>query len=158
MPVRILVADDHEVIRQGVRLILDPRPEWQVCGEAMNGEQAVRMAKELRPDAIIMDIAMPEMTGLEATREISKLNLGCKVLIFTMHDSKTLPEYVRAAGGCGYVLKSRASEDLVTALEGLLKGGTFFDRGVGDDRDPDRPGTAKKAKNLSAGFVSRRIR
>ncbi len=131
MAIRILVADDHEVVRQGIRMILGARPEWQVCGEAINGEQAVRMAKELKPDAIIMDIAMPEMTGIEATREISKLALGSKVLIFTMHDSKTLPEYVRAAGACGYVLKSRASQDLLAALEGLLNGGTFFDNDGG---------------------------
>jgi DNA-binding NarL/FixJ family response regulator len=143
MPIRILVADDHEVVRQGIRLILDARPEWEVCGEAINGQQAVRMAKELKPDAIIMDIAMPEMTGIEATREISKLNLGSKVLIFTMHDSKTLPEYVRAAGACGYVLKSRASYDLLAAVEGLLKGGTFFDKNNKNDG-----GSASKDKNL----------
>ena len=123
----ILVADDHEVVRQGIRMILSARSDWEVCGEAVNGQQAVQMAKELKPDAIIMDIAMPEMTGIEATREISKLNLGSRVLIFTMHDSNTLPEYVRAAGAMGYVLKSRASNDLVAALDGLLSGGTFFD-------------------------------
>jgi DNA-binding NarL/FixJ family response regulator len=147
-PIRILVADDHDVVRQGVRMILEPRAEWQVCGEAVNGRQAVQMAKELKPDAIIMDIAMPEMTGIEATREISKLNLGCKVLIFTMHDSTTLPEYVRAAGASGYVLKSRASRDLLTALEGLLKGGTFFDTVDKDDR-----GAGKKGKKSAANFA-----
>ncbi len=149
MPIRILVADDHEVVRQGIRMILDARPEWEVCGEAINGEQAVRMAKELKPDAIIMDIAMPEMTGIEATREISKLNLGSKVLIFTMHDSKTLPEYVRAAGACGYVLKSRASHDLLAAVEGLLKGGTFFDKNNKNDG-----GSANKEKNFPAASGS----
>jgi DNA-binding NarL/FixJ family response regulator len=130
MSIKILVADDHEVVRQGIRMILSSRPEWEVCGEAVNGRQAVSMAKQLKPDAIIMDIAMPEMTGIEATREISKLNLCSKVLIFTMHDSQTLPEYIRAAGARGYVLKSRASHDLVAALEGLLGGGTFFEGDV----------------------------
>src|SRR4051812_20513048 len=106
MPIRILVADDHDVVRQGIRMILNARPQWEVCGEAVNGLQAVELAKELQPDAVIMDIAMPEMTGIEATREILRLNLDSKVLIFTMHDSKTLPEYVRTAGALGYVLKS----------------------------------------------------
>jgi len=138
MPITILVADDHEVVRHGIRMILSVHPEWQVCGEAVNGEQAVRMAEELKPDVIVMDIAMPGMTGIEATREISKLNLRSKILIFTMHASKTLPEYVRAAGACGYVLKSRASQDLVAALERLLGGETFFkesDR-FDDERQP----------------------
>jgi DNA-binding NarL/FixJ family response regulator len=70
---------------------------------------------------------MPEMTGIEATREICKTSLQSKILIFTMHDSKSLPEYVRTAGACGYVLKSRAAHDLVSALEGILAGGTFFE-------------------------------
>jgi DNA-binding NarL/FixJ family response regulator len=150
MPIKILVADDHEVVRQGIRMILGSRPEWEVCGEAVNGQQAVSMAKQLKPDAIIMDIAMPEMTGIEATREISRQNLCSKVLIFTMHDSKTLPEYVRAAGARGYVLKSRASHDLVAALEGLLDGGTFFE----DDRQPDKSERSpKRGNNLPAALI-----
>ena len=124
---KILVADDHEVVRQGIRMILSARPQWEICGEAANGVEAVQMARELKPDAIIMDIAMPEMTGIEATREIAKLHLPAKVLIFTMHDSNTLGEYVRSAGASGYVVKSRAAHDLVAALEGLFTGGTFFD-------------------------------
>ncbi len=72
MPVRILIADDHEVVRQGIRTILSARPEWEICGEAVNGQEAIRLAGELRPDAIIMDITMPVMSGLEAARQMTK--------------------------------------------------------------------------------------
>jgi two-component system response regulator NreC len=141
MPVRILIADDHDVVRQGIRMILGARPAWEICGEAVNGIQAVEMAVKMRPDAIIMDVAMPEMTGIEATREITTRDSALKILIFTMHDSKSLPGYVQKAGARGYVLKSRAANDLVTALELILAGGTFFDshEGKKTKAEPQNP-------------------
>jgi DNA-binding NarL/FixJ family response regulator len=126
MPAKILVADDHEVVRQGIRMILEARPDWEICGEAENGQEAIRLASELRPDVIIMDITMPVMSGLDAARELSKLRLPSRVLIFTMHESKSLDSSVRKVGADGYVVKSRASRDLIEALERLLSGGTFF--------------------------------
>ena len=126
MPAKILVADDHEVVRQGIRMILEARPDWEICGEAENGQEAIRLASELRPDVIIMDITMPVMSGLDAARELSKLQLPSRVLIFTMHESKSLDSSVRKVGADGYVVKSRASRDLIEALERLLSGGTFF--------------------------------
>jgi len=127
MQARVLVADDHEVVRQGIRAILQTRPEWEICGEAVDGREAVRLAQELQPDIIIMDITMPKLSGLEAAQEISRLKLPSRVLIFTMHESKSLGPSVRKAGAHGYVVKSRAARDLVDALERLLSGGTFFD-------------------------------
>jgi DNA-binding NarL/FixJ family response regulator len=126
MQAKILVADDHEVVRQGIRMILEARPDWEICGEAENGQEAIRLASELRPDIIIMDITMPVMSGLDAARELSKLRLPSRVLIFTMHESKSLDSSVRKVGADGYVVKSRASRDLIEALERLLGGGTFF--------------------------------
>jgi len=126
MPAKILVADDHEVVRQGIRMILEARPDWEICGEAENGQEAIRLASELRPDVVIMDITMPVMSGLDAARELSKLRLPSRVLIFTMHESKSLDSSVRKVGADGYVVKSRASRDLIEALERLLSGGTFF--------------------------------
>jgi len=141
MPARILIVDDHEVVRQGVRTILRARPQWEVVGEAANGKEAVEQAKKLDADVIIMDITMPEMSGIEATREIAKLQLRSAVLIFTMHESRNLADTVREAGARGFVLKSHAARDLLEALESLLGGGTFFGRDVANPREAkDVPG------------------
>jgi DNA-binding NarL/FixJ family response regulator len=123
---RILIVDDHEVVRQGIRTILRARPQWEVCGEAVNGRDAVEKAQSLDPDVIIMDITMPEMSGIEATREIAKRKLRSAVLVFTMHESKNLAATVQEAGARGFVLKSHAARDLLEALESLMAGGTFF--------------------------------
>jgi len=128
--VKILIADDHEIVRQGIRRVLEVKPEWEICGEASNGQEAVRMAQELSPDVIIMDVTMPVMSGFEAADEISRLPLGSRVLFFTMHDSGSMAGSVRKSGAHGYVVKSRAAQDLVQALERLLRGGTFFDSGM----------------------------
>ena len=98
MPAGILVADDHEVVRQGIRAILQSRPDWEICGEAVDGHEAVCLAEELHPDVIVMDITMPRMSGLEASQEIARLKLPARVLIFTMHESKSLAPSVRKAG------------------------------------------------------------
>jgi DNA-binding NarL/FixJ family response regulator len=141
MHATILVADDHEVVRQGVRAVLQTRPEWEICGEAVDGREAVRLAQELRPDVIIMDITMPKTSGLEASQEIAKLQLPSRVLIYTMHDSHSLAGAVRKAGAHGYVAKSRGARDLVEALELLIAGGTFFGRsspsGKNETEDPN---------------------
>jgi DNA-binding NarL/FixJ family response regulator len=137
---RILIVDDHEVVRQGIRTILKARPQWEVCGEAANGREAIDQAKNLSPDVIIMDITMPEMSGIEATREITKRKLPGAVLIFTMHESSNLAETVREAGARGFVLKSHAARDLLDALEALMGGGTFF--------GPDARKNATQKKDL----------
>jgi DNA-binding NarL/FixJ family response regulator len=126
MPVRILIADDHEVVRQGIRTILSARPEWEICGEAVNGQEAVKLAEELRPDAIIMDITMPVMSGLEAARQITRNKNSPPILIFTMHESRSLADSVRETGARGFVFKSRAAHDLINALDVLLRNETYF--------------------------------
>lgn len=130
MAVKILIADDHEIVRQGIRRVLESKPEWEICGEASNGQEAVRMAQELTPDVIIMDVTMPVMSGFEAADEISRLPIGSRVLFFTMHDSGSMAGSVQRSRAHGYVVKSRAAQDLIRALERLLKGGTFYDSGV----------------------------
>jgi DNA-binding NarL/FixJ family response regulator len=144
MPVRIVIADDHEVVRQGLHTILRARPEWQIVGEAENGRQAVDCVRELHPDVLILDITMPLMSGLEAAQELLKKDPGTRILIFTMHDSKSLIQAVRKAGAQGYVLKSRAAKDLIHAIEALLDGKTFFgpDTATGEEvKDKGRGGT-----------------
>lgn len=130
------MVDDHDVVRQGLHAILRARPEWEICGEAANGKEAVEAAQRLRPDIMVLDITMPIMSGLEATEEIQKLHLDTRVLIFTMHDSKSLVRALKKAGAQGYVLKSHAARDLINAIEKLLQGDTFFDPEVEPSETP----------------------
>ena len=141
MAARILVVDDHEVVRQGVRAILQARPDWEICGEAIDGREAIHLTKQLQPDIVVMDITMPHMSGLEASQEIAKLQLSSRVLIFTMHESKSLAPSVQRAGAQGYVVKSRAAQDLIDAIDRLLVGGTFFDNpSPSGAKGEDKPG------------------
>jgi DNA-binding NarL/FixJ family response regulator len=124
-PVRILIADDHEVVRHGVRAILERQAGWLVCGEATTGREAVAEAVDLRPDVVVLDLSMPELNGLEATRQIRRL-LPVKILILTVHDADQLVTEVLDAGADGYVLKADAGRTLVAAIRALLTGGEFF--------------------------------
>jgi two-component system nitrate/nitrite response regulator NarL len=126
MPARILLADDHEVVLQGIRMILQGRQGWEICGEATNGAEAISMAQQLRPDAIVMDLTMPITNGLVATREIINLGIKAPILIFTMHDSKGVVDSVKNVGGRGVVFKSNAARELIAALDVLLSSGTYF--------------------------------
>jgi DNA-binding NarL/FixJ family response regulator len=126
VPGRILIVDDHEIVRQGVRRILESQDDWEVVGEAADGQQAIRLTKELEPDAIVMDITMPVMSGLEATSEITKSNPGSKVLVFTMHESRTLASTIRRSGAKGLLSKAKAAMELSPALQAIIEGQTYF--------------------------------
>ena len=127
MQAKILVVDDHEIVRAGVRgLLKESRPEWEISGEAANGKDAIEAVKSLRPDVVILDIAMPYMSGLEAAARIAKLDLGARVLLFSMYESETLSSEARNAGAHGYVAKSQAARQLIAAIDRLLAGGTYF--------------------------------
>ena len=128
-PVRILIADDHEVVRHGVRTILERQAGWVVCGEASTGREAVAKAVDLQPDVVVLDLSMPELNGLEATRQIRRL-LPAKILILTVHESDQLVTEVVDAGADGYVLKADAGRTLVAAINALLAGGEFFSERV----------------------------
>lgn len=123
---RILIADDHEVARRGVRCLLESHPGWEVCAEAKDGRDAVELAMKTRPDLVLLDIGMPNLNGLEAARQILATNPGVSVLILTMHDSDNVIREVLRAGARGFLLKSDAGRDLVTAVEALQKQRTFF--------------------------------
>jgi DNA-binding NarL/FixJ family response regulator len=118
---RILIADDHEVFRRGVRDVLEDQTGWHVVGEAANGRQAVDMARELQPDIVVLDISMPELNGLDATRQILQVSPGSEILILTLHDSEQLAEEVLRAGVRAYILKSDAAQDLVAAVSALQR-------------------------------------
>jgi DNA-binding NarL/FixJ family response regulator len=123
---RILLADDHELTRSGLRYLLEKHEDWSVCGEASNGRMAVEMAEKLRPDFAILDMSMPELNGLEATRQILRTQPQLKVLIFTMHETEKIIIDVLEAGARGVVLKSDLGEDMVMAVESIAKGRRFF--------------------------------
>jgi DNA-binding NarL/FixJ family response regulator len=122
----ILIADDQAVVRRGVRALLEAQPGWEVVAEAADGREAVAKAKQHRPDLIILDVAMPELNGLEATRQIRKLLPEARVLMLTMHDEQEVIESTLRAGAAGYVLKSDAEQDLVSAVKALANRRTFF--------------------------------
>ena len=123
---RIMVADDHEVVRKGLIAILQHQSQWHMCGEACNGREAIEKAKQLMPDVIVMDISMPGLNGLEATRQIVKANPATKVLILTLHDSDQVIHDVLDVGAQGYLLKSDSGGELVAAVEALLRDKTYF--------------------------------
>jgi len=125
-PLRILIADDHEMVRHGLRSLLEQREGWTVCGEAADGRTAVSQAETLRPHIVIMDVSMPELNGLEATRMIRKTIPNCEVLILSMHHSEQLVREVLAVGARSYMLKSDAGELLISAIESLAQGKPFF--------------------------------
>jgi DNA-binding NarL/FixJ family response regulator len=124
---QILVVDDHELVRRGiVGTIQTRRPDWEICGEATNGQEAVETAAKLNPDIIVMDISMPLMNGLEATRQILKRNPETEILILSMHDSEHLVRDVLNSGARGFVLKADAGDDLIAALDSLHEHKLFF--------------------------------
>jgi DNA-binding NarL/FixJ family response regulator len=141
---RILLADDHDIMRRGLRHLLTSRPGWEVCAEARNGREAVELAEQLKPDVVVMDIAMPELNGLDAARKIHRELPKTEIVILTLHFSDQLARDILEAGARGYVMKSDADRDLVTALEALSQKRPFF--------------TAKVAELVLGNFRGRNIK
>jgi DNA-binding NarL/FixJ family response regulator len=146
---RILLADDHDIVRRGLKDLLEQHVGWQVCAEAPNGRAAIELALQHRPHVAVVDLSMPELNGLEATRRIRQSLPETEVLIFTMHESEELIREVLAAGARGYLLKSDAVRQLVPAVESLARRKPFFAGRVsevlldgflkGGHAKPDRP-------------------
>jgi DNA-binding NarL/FixJ family response regulator len=130
MSVRILVVDDHAVVRRGIRALLESHATWVVCGEATTGRAAVEQCRQLRPDIVVMDLSLPDLNGLEATRQILKESPSTEVLVLTMHHSEELARDVLEAGARGYVLKSDADGNLVAAVESLQQHKPFLTSAV----------------------------
>jgi DNA-binding NarL/FixJ family response regulator len=119
MRIRILVADDHPVVRRGLKTLLSTQPEWEIVDEARDGVEAVDKADRLKPDVVVLDITMPRLSGLEACRLIRKKAPEAEVLIVTQHDSPQMIREALDAGARGYVVKSNASRDLLAAVKAL---------------------------------------
>jgi DNA-binding NarL/FixJ family response regulator len=145
--VRVLIADDHEVVRKGVRSVLEAQPGWKVVGEARTGREAVVMAIETRPDVVVLDISMPELNGLEATRQIRSV-VPAKILVLTVHGSEQVLSEVLDAGADGYVLKAEAGRTLVEAIRAVLGHREFFSEHAQSGRvHGERPGHAASQKS-----------
>jgi DNA-binding NarL/FixJ family response regulator len=129
---RIFLADDHEVVRLGLRTLLENGTGWKVVGEAANGRDAVERIKELKPDVVVMDLTMPQLNGLEATRQILRDAPRTAVMILSVNESEDIVHEVLSAGARGFMLKSDAGKDLLVALEGLTQGRPFFSARVAD--------------------------
>jgi DNA-binding NarL/FixJ family response regulator len=138
--VRILIADDHEVVRQGLRSLLEGQAAMEIIGEASNGREAVDKAIALKPDVVVLDIGMPELNGLEATRQIVKGTPRTEVLILTVYETEEVIREVLRAGARGYVLKSDAGRLLISAIESVAAHKAFF--------------TSRVSELVLAGFLS----
>ena len=123
---KVMIVDDHAAVRRGVQSILESFPEWEFCGEATNGQEAVELAEELDPEIIIMDVSMPVLNGLEATRIIHGTRPKTKILLLTLHSSTELVRSAFRAGARGYVLKSDAENELMRALNVVVGEGTYI--------------------------------
>jgi DNA-binding NarL/FixJ family response regulator len=122
-PVEILLADDHDMVRRGLRSLIESHPDWKVCGEAANGKEAVRKAAALRPDVAVLDVSMPEMNGLDAARLIRQEIPSCKVLIVSQNEGRLMEKAAADVGAHGFVQKSNIPRDFVKAIAALIKNG-----------------------------------
>jgi DNA-binding NarL/FixJ family response regulator len=149
--VQILIADDHEVVRQGVRALLEAHGGWTVCCEAVTGREAVTKATQLRPDVVILDVAMPEMNGLEAARQIRRAVPTAKILVLTVHEIDQLAQEFIDAGVHGYLLKADTGRMLVDAVKTVLKGEKFFTPRLAESADGATParGSTPPVKRLT---------
>jgi len=132
VPTRILIADDHDIVRQGICAIIAGHQGVEVCGEAADGREAIARARDLKPDIIVIDIAMPLLNGLAATKQITRDFPWIKVLVLSMYDSEQVVHDVLEAGAFGYLLKSDAGRDLITALDALQHDRPFFTNKVSE--------------------------
>ena len=146
--IRVLLADDHTILRDGIRALLEDQADIEVIGEAQDGQATVKMTAKLQPDVVVMDIAMPLLNGLEATRQIQRDFPQVKVLILTMHENEEYIRQVLAAGALGYVLKDAAARDLLGAIRSVYQGEAVLSPAItrlviedylrwGDIRPPD---------------------
>jgi DNA-binding NarL/FixJ family response regulator len=129
---RILIADDHEIVRRGIRALIENHPGWEVCAEASDGREAVEKVRELRPDLALVDVSMPNLNGLDAARQIVDIAPQTRVLILTMHESEQIVREVLEVGARGFLLKTDAARDLVSAIQALQRRTTFFTSSVAE--------------------------
>ena len=130
MTIKVLLADDHKIVRDGLRTLLEKNPDIVVAGEAEDGREALQMAKKLLPDVVVMDIAMPDLNGIEATRQILADRSDVRVVALSMHSDKRFVSEMLKAGASAYLLKDCAFEELITAIRTVMKGKIYLSPGI----------------------------
>jgi two-component system, NarL family, response regulator NreC len=153
---RVLLADDHKVVRDGLRLLIDGQRDMRVVGEAGNGKEALRQARDLKPDVVIMDLSMPELNGLQATERLKAERPGVKVVALTLHEDPNYLLQLCKAGAVGYVLKRSAGDDLIRAIRTVAGGGLHFDPTLASNALKGRPGDSAGKEGLHSGDLSER--
>jgi two-component system nitrate/nitrite response regulator NarL len=154
--IKVMIVDDHPLVREGVRSCLKHQPQFEIVGEAAGGEDAVLKAKKLAPDVVLMDINMPGVNGLESATELIKKSPKSKVLIFTMHDSKEYIVKVIEAGMKGFVLKDSSPTELIAAIEAVSRGEVYFSSKVSQFVMNDYIKTMTKKASANTGNLSKR--
>jgi DNA-binding NarL/FixJ family response regulator len=155
---RILIADDHEIVRQGLRSLVQAHPGWEVCGEAVDGCDSVNKARELKPDIVALDIGMPNLNGLDAAREILRENAKIKILFLTIYDTEQAVKTAIQVGAKGLILKSDAARELVIAVEAIQKNSSYFSSQMsqavlrpdlrGNRRSPEKETLTKRERQV----------
>jgi DNA-binding NarL/FixJ family response regulator len=120
-PVRILIVDDHEIVRQGMRSLFARRSNWEICGEAVDGLDAIDKARQLKPDVVLLDVSMPRLNGLDAARAIHKEVPGSDIVIVSQHDAPQMRQKAAEVGARGYVAKSELSRELLLAIDSIVR-------------------------------------
>jgi DNA-binding NarL/FixJ family response regulator len=158
MSIKVLIADDHQIMREGLRSLLEKEIDIQVLGEAEDGRMIQRMAREMRPDVIIMDVAMPDLNGIEATRQITAELPGVKIIALSMHDDRRFVLNMLKAGAAGYMLKDCAFKDLAKAIRVVMSHKTFLSPEVADIVVKDYLSTSQPAESSAFNLLSPRER
>ena len=146
--IRIVIADDHGTMREGLRLLMNSQPDLEVVGEAADGREAIRLARQLAPDVLLMDITMPGMNGLDATRKVKEECPNIRVLTLTRHSDDGFLKQLLAAGASGYALKLSSGDDLMHAIRTVSAGGTYIDPAIAEklvSRATHKPGPTPRA-------------
>jgi two-component system, NarL family, response regulator NreC len=131
-PIRVFLADDHIILRQGIKLLINEQPDMEVVGEAGNGKETVEMVPQSKPDVVVMDVSMPELNGLQATKRLKHINPQLKILALTRHSEKGYVQQLLAAGVCGYALKQTEAVELLRGIRTVMAGSIYLDSAIAE--------------------------